>query len=995
MNNILKINKIHQKTTSRLNSNSKNKPIISSSTLFKPKFLYMNRNMISTSFKKTVFTKDKKLLKNKNCSKTNKSNNNQRNSNKNMFSKDKYTNKEESKGDNDDTSTNNLTTKGLNNEPNLNATFFKRAILTSSKNINYKELNSSMRKKYLNKNIYNTFNSINNKNNFFNNKYNFEVQSICKSQSNKEIKNIENEIIQRCRHKQVKREMYKNTNSINKNKINEKNKNINNNLNIVKKRKKNIFKIDKSVEYEKDKNKLLNKTSIINKKEKNKNNSILLNKRIKNKNYFKKNSKKQLSSFELYSLKNKSYKTQKNTFINDIFNLNIKLNKENYNYNNKNIKNNFERKNLDYFKSLTIKGKIKKIKLFFIDYNNINNEKKESNDNLNNINNLSQLNNSCINKYKYYKLKSNDNVCIYNYKSINKFYTEKKTLKKINKNNNFNFKNNKKLNKENKINKKKINKNNNHNNDKKLKDIDICLDEDELDENMLTSSKNKNKYIGNKKCQTIINKVLCFDAGSREIFNNYKINNDINDINSDNFFNKNKSTKSMENKKNSCNSIINSNFEENHKGSNNNININNINIIIKNNIDYILNKKNNLKNKILFKKYNTNEVLDNYIIEETTNIPKNNIDNYKLFLNQEDRNNNSTMNQEYILTENNTNSIELNKDKYYYNNKKIMSKKKIICLNYKKKRLLYKAFNCDNFKKNLFSFSDINTLNKICLLSKKIYIFMKPLIYNKINSFIYDPNKINKNLKIKKYLMEKCSPLSKLSPALILKIYTDLKFENNHIYDTEIKKDLTRTFPDNILFKYGNNYYNKLYHILTAFSNYNKNIGYTQGLNFLAAHIIYFFDEEIEEFIFLDALIHRFDLEEILCPSNNNFFIKKLDEINNYIKKKLPKLSNHLNEMKLNYEFFTTNWVLTLFSNSMETKYLFYIWDYMIIFGWKFVKCFVVAVFMNFEKDILNATQNNLTFIMKNMIKNNQFNNNFKDIISITIQMLIKENDII
>ena len=66
----------------------------------------------------------------------------------------------------------------------------------------------------------------------------------------------------------------------------------------------------------------------------------------------------------------------------------------------------------------------------------------------------------------------------------------------------------------------------------------------------------------------------------------------------------------------------------------------------------------------------------------------------------------------------------------------------------------------------------------------------------------------------------------------------------------------------------------------------------------------------------------------------------------------------------------------------------------MIIFGWKFVKCFVVAVFMNFEKDILNATQNNLTFIMKNMIKNNQFNNNFKDIISITIQMLIKENNI-
>ena len=63
--------------------------------------------------------------------------------------------------------------------------------------------------------------------------------------------------------------------------------------------------------------------------------------------------------------------------------------------------------------------------------------------------------------------------------------------------------------------------------------------------------------------------------------------------------------------------------------------------------------------------------------------------------------------------------------------------------------------------------------------------------------------------------MEQFSSLSKFSPALIRKKYTDLQFEKNHKYDTEIKKDLTRTFPDNILFKYGNSYYNKLYHILT------------------------------------------------------------------------------------------------------------------------------------------------------------------------------------
>ena len=458
------------------------------------------------------------------------------------------------------------------------------------------------------------------------------------------------------------------------------------------------------------------------------------------------------------------------------------------------------------------------------------------------------------------------------------------------------------------------------------------------------------------------------------------------------FLNKNQSTKSMKDKKKSCNNIINRNYIGNHS-SNNNVTVNNINVIIKNNIDYNLKKRKKKTNEPMLKKCNTDVIIDNNITEKKENISqKNDSNNYEPFFYQEDKSDNNIINQEYYSSESSTTSIKVSKN---HTNKNIMIHKKFRVVNYNNKRMFYKVFQCQEFKKNLLDFYDINLLNKICLLSKQIYNFFKPLIYKKINHIIYNSNTNSKNLKIKKYLMEKYSPLSKLSNALIRKKYADLKFENNHVYDAEIKKDLTRTFPDNILFKYGNNYYNKLYHVLTAFSNYNKNIGYTQGLNFLAAHILYFFDEEIDEFIFLESLIHKFELDKILSVQDNNFFMKKMEDINNFIKYKLPKLSRYLNEMKLNYEFFTTNWVLTLLANSMETKHLFYVWDYMIVFGWKFFKCFVVVVMMNFENDILNASQNNLTFIMKNMLKNEQFNSNFKLIIIKTIQMLIKENEII
>ena len=68
---------------------------------------------------------------------------------------------------------------------------------------------------------------------------------------------------------------------------------------------------------------------------------------------------------------------------------------------------------------------------------------------------------------------------------------------------------------------------------KKQKDKDISFNEDDLDESTLSVS--NGKYIENKKCQTIINKVFHFETGYNEIFNNFRTNNEINGINNMNF----------------------------------------------------------------------------------------------------------------------------------------------------------------------------------------------------------------------------------------------------------------------------------------------------------------------------------------------------------------------------------------------------------------------------------------------------------------------------
>ena len=532
---------------------------------------------------------------------------------------------------------------------------------------------------------------------------------------------------------------------------------------------------------------------------------------------------------------------------------------------------------------------------------------------------------------------------------------------------------------------------------------DIYFNENDLNENILSIKTEKNIEQNNR--DSIINKVLHFKTECNGIFNQIKSNNKNNANNNSNL-NEIQGNKKLKEKKESINSIINNENDKNNKEINieENGDIKNIENIIKNNLDYNLNKRKFIMRKnddnYLYQKlqkYNTHSTLNNDLILKTKidSIIQKEKDESSININKDsslpdniDKQNSLTLNRDLMFTKKRFKSISLNLNK---------QPKKPQHLN--NKNILYEIIENNKILQILYSFCefDNNLLNKFCLLSKNIYKKIKPLIYQKISStiFKYNENNNTKN-KIKKYLMKNNSSLMKLSSTILHKKYTDLIFENNNKYDVDIRKDLTRTFPDNILFKYGNTYYNKLYHILTAYSNFNKNIGYIQGLNFLAANIIYFFEDEIDEFVFLDAIIHKFDFNKILDKNlNNNFFVKKLEKINLLLMKKLPKLNKFLSNIKLNFDFFITNWILTLFSDSIDTEYLTIIWDFMGIFGWKFFEYFVLNVFILCENSILNSTQNNLTYIKKNIFRNENFKKNFNNLIKDTVHSLINDEIII
>ena len=367
-------------------------------------------------------------------------------------------------------------------------------------------------------------------------------------------------------------------------------------------------------------------------------------------------------------------------------------------------------------------------------------------------------------------------------------------------------------------------------------------------------------------------------------------------------------------------------------------------------------------------------------------------------INDEKSKDNSELEEDYLIPDSTqytiNNIAKINKKMKNNLLNEIKSKENLKLKSFPKIKL-YSFFDNPNILNKIVDFCDCDTLNKLCLLNRKYYNNLKPIIYERIKLKIDKINKDNNYLNnvIKKSILI-CTPLSKLSPVMLQKKYIDLLYEINEKNDLEIKKDLLRTLPDDTSFQYGKENYNKLYHILSAYSNYNKNIGYTQGLNFLAAHCMYIYKNEIEAFVFLDGLITKFKLENLFGIKNNELN-KKLKEIEYIVNKWCPEVNKHLQKIFLNYDFFTCKWMITLFSNNINLKYLFQLWDYMIIFGWKFFKCFIIAVIKFNEKKILNSSLETITKIMNDILKTKEFENNFSNIINETFLYIIKENIII
>jgi len=150
-----------------------------------------------------------------------------------------------------------------------------------------------------------------------------------------------------------------------------------------------------------------------------------------------------------------------------------------------------------------------------------------------------------------------------------------------------------------------------------------------------------------------------------------------------------------------------------------------------------------------------------------------------------------------------------------------------------------------------------------------------------------------------------------------------------------IQLDVSRTFPQLCIFQAGGPYYRLLHNVLGAYVCYRPDIGYVQGMSFIAAILILNLDEA-EAFIVFANLVNWPCLAAFYSvdqPVMERYY----STFSNHLSTNLPNLASHFSRLGLRPDLYILDWWMTLFSKCAPLDITCRIWDLLIRDGEDFL----------------------------------------------------------
>ncbi|PNF22091.1 hypothetical protein B7P43_G08891 [Cryptotermes secundus] len=167
-----------------------------------------------------------------------------------------------------------------------------------------------------------------------------------------------------------------------------------------------------------------------------------------------------------------------------------------------------------------------------------------------------------------------------------------------------------------------------------------------------------------------------------------------------------------------------------------------------------------------------------------------------------------------------------------------------------------------------------------------------------------------------------------------------------------IQRDINRTFPAHDFFKEaGGLGQDSLYRISKAYAVHDSEVGYCQGLSFLAATLLLHMPEE-QAFCILVKLMYDYGLRDLYKDGFESLYVR-LYQLNRLMQEQLPQLWQHFSEKGVESHMFASQWFLTLFTARFPLYFVFRIIDVFLLQGIDTLFQVALALLMMCKRELL------------------------------------------
>ncbi|XP_014870533.1 USP6 N-terminal-like protein isoform X1 [Poecilia latipinna] len=177
----------------------------------------------------------------------------------------------------------------------------------------------------------------------------------------------------------------------------------------------------------------------------------------------------------------------------------------------------------------------------------------------------------------------------------------------------------------------------------------------------------------------------------------------------------------------------------------------------------------------------------------------------------------------------------------------------------------------------------------------------------------------------------------------------------------QIDLDVNRTYRDHIMFMTRYDVKQQaLFHVLTAYSMYNTEVGYCQGMSQITALLLIYMNEE-------DAFWALVKLLSGQKHAMHGFFIPGFPKLMRYqehhdriLKKMMPKLKQHLDNQEVFTSLYTMKWFFQCFLDRTPFTLTLRIWDIYILEGERVLPAMSYTILKLHKKHLLKLSMEEL-----------------------------------